>query len=104
MNIISDKENPTSIAKKLFDVTEECRSSIKSINRFTGLDTQLSKEIDLFTSGCRDEHIQAAYSYLGTILPTSVDCERCFSIRPHVDYKIRSDDMLDALGRILSSR
>ena len=52
--------------------------------------TQLSKEIDLFTSGGgRGEHLQAAYSYLGTILSTSVDCERCFSTAPYVDYKIR---------------
>ena len=63
----------------------------------TDSDTQLSKEIDLFTSGCRGEHLQAAYSYLGTILPTSVDCERCFSTAQYVDYKIRSDDILDAL-------
>ena len=58
----------------------------------------LNKEIDLFTSGGgRGEYLQAAYSYLGTILPTSVDCERCFSTAPFVDYKIRSDGMLDAL-------
>ena len=36
------------------------------------------------------------HSYLGTILPTSIDCERCFSTTPYVDYKIRSDDMLYA--------
>ena len=41
--------------------------------------------------------LQAAYSYLGTVLPTSVDGERCLSTAPYVDYKIRSDDMLDAL-------
>ena len=40
-NSISD-ENPFSIAKKLFDATEECKSPIKSI---------MFKEIDLFTSG-----------------------------------------------------
>ena len=59
-NGISDEENPTSIAKK-------------SINRVTDLDTQQSKEEDLFTSeGDRGEYLQAAYSYLGTILPTNV--------------------------------
>ena len=46
-NSISDEENPTSIAKKLFDAIEECKSPIKSINRITDLDTQLSKGIDL---------------------------------------------------------
>ena len=96
-NSISDKENPTSIGKQLFDAIEEWKSPIKSINRVTDLDTQLSKEIDLFTSeGGKGEYLQAAYSYLGTILPTSVDCERCFSMAPYVDYKIRSDDMLNA--------
>ena len=100
---ISDEENPTSIVKKLFDAIEECKSPIKSINRVTELDNQLSKEIDLFTSGgVRGEYLQAAYlhlhlhSYLGTILPTTVDCVRYFSTAPYVDYKIRSDDMLDA--------
>ena len=62
---------------------------MKSINRVTDLDTQLSKEIGLFTSDVgRGEYLQA-YSYLGTILPTSVDCERCFSMAPYVAYKIR---------------
>ena len=71
-------------------------SPIKSINRVTDLDTQLSNEIDLFTSADgRCEYSQAAYSYLGTILSTSVDCERWFSTPPYVDYKICSDDMLD---------
>ena len=52
---------------------EESERSIKSINRVTALNHQLSKEIDLFISGGgRDEYLQAAYSYL--------------------DYKIRSDD------------
>ena len=70
---LSHEENPTSIAKKLLDAIEECKIPIKSINRVTDLNTQLSKEIDLFTSeGGRDEYLQAAYSYL--------------------DYKIRSDD------------
>ena len=69
-NSISDKKNPTSIAKKLFDAIEECKSLKKSINRVT----QLSKKKNRF----RGEHLQAAYSYLGTILPTSVDWERCF--------------------------
>ena len=72
--------------------------SIKSINRATNLDSQLSKEIDLFTSGVgRGEYSQAAFSYLGTVLPTNVDCERCFSTASYVDYKIRSDDVLDTL-------
>ena len=94
-NSISDEENP---AKKLFNAIEECKSSIKSINRVTDLDTQLSKEINLFTSeGGRVEYLQAAYSYLETILATSIDCERCFSTASYVDYKMRSDDMLDAL-------
>ena len=70
-NSISDEENPTSIVKKLLDATEECKSSIKSINRINNLDTQLSIEINLFTSGGdRGEYLQAACSYLGTILPT----------------------------------
>ena len=52
--------------------------------------------MDLFTpGGGRGEYLQAAYSYLGTILPTSVDCERCFSTAPYVDNKIHSDDILD---------
>ena len=81
-NNISDEENPTSIARKLS--IEECKSPIKSTNRVTDLDTQLSKEIDLFTwGGGRGEYlVQAAYSYLGTILSTSVDCEKCFSVPP----------------------
>ena len=50
------------------------KSPMKSINRVVDLDTELSKEIYLFTLGdCRGEYLQAAYSYLGTILPTSVD-------------------------------
>ena len=64
----------------------------------TDLGTQLCKEIGLFTSeGGRGEYLPAAYSYLGTILPKSVDCEWYFSMAPYADYKIRSDDMLDAL-------
>ena len=48
------------IAKKLFDNIEEYKSPIKSINRVTDLDTQLSKEIDLFTSGGgRGEYLEA---------------------------------------------
>ena len=43
-NSISGEENPTSIAKKFFDAIKECK-------RVTDLDTQLSKEIDLFTFG-----------------------------------------------------
>ena len=31
------------------------------------------------------------------LIPTRVDGERCFSRAPYVDYKIHSDDMLDAL-------
>ena len=54
---------PTSIAKKLFDAIEECQSPIKSINRVTDLDTQLSKEIYLFTSEAgRGKYLEAAYS------------------------------------------
>ena len=49
-NSISDEENTTSIAKKLFHAVEECRSPIKLINRITDLDTQMTNEIDLFTS------------------------------------------------------
>ena len=97
-NWISDAKKPTSIAKKLFDAIKECKSPIKSINWVTDLDTQLSTEVDLFTSGGgRDKYLQAAYSNLGAILPTSVDCESCFPTAPYVDYKICSDDMLDAL-------
>ena len=82
-NSVSDQENPTSIAKKLFDVVEECKNPIKSFNRVTDLDTQLSKEIDLFVSGCfRVEYLSWNY---------------CFSTAPYVDYKIRSVNMLDAL-------
>ena len=39
------------LKKKLFDAIGKCKSPIKSINRVTDLDTQLSKEINLFTSG-----------------------------------------------------
>ena len=42
-------------------------------------------------------NLKAVYSYLGAILPTSGDCERCFSTAPYVDYKIRSDDVLHDL-------
>ena len=71
---------------------------IKLINRITNLDTQLPKEIDLFASGGgRGEYLQAGYSCFGSILATSVDCERCFSTASYVDYKICSGDMLDAL-------
>ena len=97
-NSISDEKNPTSIAKKkLLDAIEECKNPIKSINKVTDLDTQLSKEIDLFTSGGgRGEYLQAGYSWI-YILPTSVDFERCFSTAPYVQFKIRSDNILDAL-------
>ena len=62
------------------------------------LDTELSEKIDLFISvGSRGEYLQAAYSYLATILPTNVDCRMCFSTVPYVGYKICSDDILDAL-------
>ena len=88
-NSVSYEENRTSITKQLFDAIEECKSPIKSINWITDLDTQLFKEIYLFASGSfRSEHLQAAYSYLGTILRTSVDCESCFSTAPYVDLKI----------------
>ena len=64
-NSTSDEENLTSIAKKLFDAIKECESAIKSINRVTDLDPQLSEEVDLFTSGGgRGEYFQAAYSLL----------------------------------------
>ena len=67
-NSIPDEEIPTSTAKKLFDAIEECKSAIKLINRVTDLDTQLSKEIDLFTSeGGKGEYLQAAYSNHRTI-------------------------------------
>ena len=60
-NSIADEKNPTSIAKKFFDAIEECKSPIKSINRFTDLYIQLYKEIDLFTSGGgRGEYLQVA--------------------------------------------
>ena len=50
-------QNP---GKKLFDAIEKCKSPIKSINRVTDLDTQLSKEIDWFTSGGgRGKYLQA---------------------------------------------
>ena len=40
----------------------------QSINRVTHLDTQLCKEIDLFTArGGRGEYLQAVYSYLVNI-------------------------------------
>ena len=61
-NSISFEENPTSITKKLFDAIEECKSPIKSINRITDYNTQLSKGKDLFTSGgSRCEYLQATY-------------------------------------------
>ena len=60
-NSISDEQNPTSIAKKLFDAIEKYKSPIKSINRVIDLDIQMSKEIDLFTSRCgRGEYLEAA--------------------------------------------
>ena len=38
---------------------------INTINRITNLNTQMSKEIDLFTlGGIRGEYFQAAYNYL----------------------------------------
>ena len=84
---------PTSIAKKLFDAIEECQSPIKSINRVTDLDTQLSKEIYLFTSEAgRGKYLEAAYS-----LSWNYFNNKCFSTSQHVNYKIRSDDMLDTL-------
>ena len=61
-NSIQDEEKPSCTARKLFDAIEECKSPIKSINRVTDLDTQLSKEIDLFRSEVvRSEYLQAAY-------------------------------------------
>ena len=43
----------------------ECKSAIKSINRFTDIDIQLCKELDLFTLGDgRSEYLQGVYSYL----------------------------------------
>ena len=36
-NSTSDEENPTSIAKKLFDAIEEYKSPTKSINRVSDL-------------------------------------------------------------------
>lgn len=96
------EEAPISIVQKLNDAIEECKSPIKSVNKADDdLETQLSKEIDLFVSGgVRGKYLQAAYSYLETILPTSVDCERCFSTATYVGNKIRSrlsDETLDAL-------
>ena len=70
-NIISNEKKPTLISKKLFNDIEECKNPIKSINKITDLYIQLSKEIDLFTPG--GQNLQAAYSYLGTILQASVD-------------------------------
>ena len=35
-NSISDEDNPTSIAKKLFDAIKECQSPINSINTVAG--------------------------------------------------------------------
>ena len=82
-------------AKKLFDDTEGCRSPIKSINKVTDLDTQLSNGINWFQSrGSRGEYLQAAYSYLGTVSKTYVECERYLSTTPYVDNKNQSDDML----------
>ena len=47
-------------AKKLFDAIEEIKSLIKSINRVTDFDTQLSKRIYLSTSGGGEaEYLQA---------------------------------------------
>ena len=79
-SISLDLDNSISNAKNLFGAFEECKSTIKTINRVTDLDSQLSKEMDLFTSeGGRGEYLQTAYSYLRT----SVDCE-CFSMAPYV--------------------
>ena len=97
ISIVAPQVNPTSFNKKLFDAIEECKRPKKSFNRVTDSDTQLSKEIDLFTGGGIGEYLQAAYSYLGTILSTIVDCERWFLKVPYVDYKICSGGMLNAL-------
>lgn len=93
---------PISIVQKLNDAIEECKSPTKALNSTNDdLETQLSIEIDLFVSGgIRGKCLQSAYSYLETILPTSVDCERCFSTAAYVGNKIRSrlsDETLDAL-------
>ena len=48
------------------------------------LDTQLCKEIDLFMSEGAGGIILS-----WTTLPTIVDCNRCFSTAPYIDYKIK---------------
>ena len=81
----------TCIAKNLSDAIEEYKSPIKPINGVTDLDTQLFKEIYLVTSGgVSGEYLQAVYSYLGTIISTSVGILS-------VDLLIRSTHRFDEL-------
>lgn len=107
-NILDDSsgdESPNedknlSIEKKLKDAIGKCISPKKS-DVVTGLEYNVPREIEIFKNGgVRGPHIQAAYNYLLTIPPTSVDCERCFSSAAYVNNKIRSrlsDETLDAL-------
>ena len=87
-------DNSITFVEMLSNVIEECKSPIKSINDITDLLNSI------FISGAiRSKYLQAAYSYLGTILRKTVDCQKCFSTAAFVGNKIHSktsDDMLDA--------
>lgn len=95
-------EETITIEKKLNDAIKNVKSPIKSINTVTDdIKSSIDSEIKLFVSGgIRGTYLQAAYNHLLTILPTSVDCERCFSSASYIGNKIRSslsDETLDAI-------
>lgn len=101
LNEESQNQINNSIAQKLEDAIAKCKSPQKCITKKENIDDQLSKEIDIFISGgMRGKYLQECYKYLKTVLPTSVECERCFSTASYVGNKIRSrlsDETLNAL-------
>ena len=86
-NSISVKESPIPLLESSLVPLKNAKALQNQLMEWvTDLDTQLSKDKDLFTSGGgRVECLQAAFSYLGTVLSTSVDCERCFSTAPYIE-------------------
>ncbi|XP_037823818.1 uncharacterized protein LOC119612145 [Lucilia sericata] len=106
INIASDEEledDNVSIAQKLQNAIDQCKSPIRHI-RNTDEDefnSKLNNEIQMFVSeGIRGTILNITYKYLQTILPTSVECERCFSTAAYVGNKKRSrlsDETLNAL-------
>ncbi|KAI8125127.1 hypothetical protein CVS40_4618 [Lucilia cuprina] len=97
INIASDEEledDNVSIAQKLQNAIDQCKSPIRHI-RNTDEDefnSKLNNEIEMFVSeGIRGTILNMTYKYLQTILPTSVECERCFSTAAYifnVNYQI----------------